>query len=186
MKFFFSILVFISFIFQQATAQKGKNKKHKLDEGRPRLLEVFGDSLRRDSVVYYETEIGFIMPDYSQKFKGRWNIQVMRRQTKASPDTLANSYFEFYNDSLFTAFVGCNKLNGYYFIKGPTIKFTITDTVLSPCTNEMEEWFIKLIQERVSYYGIDEKILYLKDVAYNTVFDCTRRKETEGGNSSYK
>ena len=50
----------------------------------------------------------------------------------------------------------------------------------------MEEWFIKLIQERVSYYGIDEKILYLKDVAFNTVFDCTRRKETEGGNSSYK
>ncbi len=140
-------------------------------------MEVFGDSLRRDSVVYYETEIGYIMPDHSQKFKGKWEINVMRRQAKAVPDSLLNSYFEFNEDTMFTAYVGCNKLNGTYIIKGPTIKFTIFDSVLSPCTSEIEEWFIKLIQYRVSYFGIDEKILYLKDVAYNSVFGCARKEE---------
>ena len=82
-------------------------------------------------------------------------------------------------DHLFSAYVCCNKLNGYYIIKGPTIKFKIADTALSTCNLEVENWFIKLIQERVSYFGIDEKLLYLKDVAYNVVFDCSRRKEDE-------
>jgi len=141
------------------------------------MMEVFGDSVRKDSVVYYETEIGYIVPDLSEKFRGRWDINVMRRQARAIPDTLANSYIEFNEDMLFTAYVGCNKLNGTYIIKGPTIKFIITDSVLSPCSNDIEQWFIKLMRERVSYFGIDAKVLYLKDVAYNIVFNCARKPE---------
>jgi hypothetical protein len=33
------------------------------------------------------------------------------------------------------------------------------------------------MQERVSYFGIDEKILYLKDVAFNIVFDCAKKPD---------
>lgn len=156
--------------------QKDKKKKDRLADGRPRIFEVYGDSIRTDSVVVYETEIGYIMPDFSSKFKGRWDIQVMRRQARAVPDSLEQCYFEFNEDTLFTAFVGCGVFHGKYIIKGPTIKFTITDTAMKVC-GEVEEWFIKLIQERVSYFGIDEKILYLKDVAYNIVFDCVRMKK---------
>lgn len=169
-------------VFQSsAIAQKSKNKKPKLnEEGRPKIFEVYGDSLRQDSIVYYKTEIGFIMPDLNPKFKGKWLINVMRRQARAVPDSLAEAYIEFSEDTLFAASVGCNKLSGKYIIKGPTIKFTILDTAFSACpNNDLESWFIKLIQERVSYFGVDEKILYLRDVASNIVFDCSRKKEQE-------
>lgn len=182
MKFIYSILFLSFFVFPVAFGQKAKDKKNKFSDGKPRLMEVFGDSVRKDSIVYYETEIGYIMPDLSQKFKGKWDIHVMRRQARANPDTLANGYIEFNEDTLFTANVGCNKLNGTYIIKGPTIKFTVKDSVLSPCASDIEKWFIKLIQERVSYFGIDEKILFLKDVAYNIVFNCTKNPEEKGSN----
>ena len=177
MRFFITIFFFLCLGFYDASAQKTKNKKNKLLDGKPKIMEVFGDSLRKDSVVYYETEIGYIMPDFSQKFKGKWDINVMRRQAKAEPDSLTSSYFEFYNDTLFTAYVGCNKINGYFIIKGPTIKFNITHTVFSSCSLPVEEIFIKLISERVSYFGIDEKTLYLKDVAFNIVFDCDKKSK---------
>jgi len=146
---------------------------------------VVGDSLSTDSVVYYKTEVGYIMPDLSPKFNGKWSINVMRRQARAVPDSLNEAYIEFYGDTLFTAYVGCNKLTGKYTIKGPTIKFKILDTLMAACdSSEIQSWFKKLIQERVSYFGIDEKILYLKDVAYNIVFDCSRRKEEEAKNAT--
>ena len=172
------------FIFQSAAiGQKSKSKKNVPEQKGPKVFEVVGDSLRKDSVVFYETEIGYIMPDLSPKFKGKWMINVMRRQARAVPDSLTAAYLEFYGDTLFSALVGCNKFSGKYIIKGPTIKFIITDTVLSDTTlaacpqTEIESWFIKLIETRVSYFGIDEKILYLKDVAYNIVFDCAKKQE---------
>lgn len=178
MRITFVILLITGFIFQSsAYAQKSKSKKAQPEEKGPKIFEVVGDSLRKDSVVYYETEIGYIMPDLSPKFNGKWGINVMRRQAKAVPDSFSQAYIEFYGDTLFTAYVGCNKLTGKYIIKGPTIKFTMLDTLLTTCDNEIENWFIKLMESRVSYFGIDEKILYLKDVAFNIVFDCSRRKE---------
>jgi hypothetical protein len=180
MRLLVTILLLPVFVFQSAVfGQKSKNKKNAPEQKGPKVFEIVGDSLRTDSVVYYNTEIGFLQPDFGPKFRGKWAINVMRRQAKAVPDSLSEAYIEFYGDTLFTAYVGCNKLNGYYVIKGPTIKFRITDTALSSCTLEVESWFIKLIQERVSYFGIDEKLLYLKDVAYNIIFDCSRRKEEE-------
>ena len=180
MRALFVILVPL-FIFQTAAnGQKSKNKKSKVEEKGPKIFEIVGDSLRTDSIVYYKTEIGFIQPDLSPKFKGKWMINVMRRQAKAVPDSLSQAYLEFYEDTLFSAYVGCNKLSGKYIIKGPTIKFTILDTSLTACPqNDIESWFIKLMESRVSYFGIDENILYLKDVAYNIVFDCSKRKEEE-------
>ena len=176
MRFLFFILSFTLLVCTDSFAQKSK-KKDKLAAGRPRITQVLGDSLRTDSVVIYETEIGYQMPDHSAKFKGKWNIQVMRKQARAIPDSLVNSYFEFDGDTAFSAFVGCNKLSGTYIIKGPTIKFTVTDSLTAPCDNDLEQWFIKLIQERVSYFGVDENILFLKDVAYNIVFDCARKPD---------
>jgi heat shock protein HslJ len=181
MRLFFIILFVPLFIFQSAAiGQKSKNKKNVTEQKGPKIFETIGDSLRTDSIVYYKTEIGYIMPDLSPKFRGKWMINVMRRQARAVPDSLTEAYLEFYEDTLFSAYVGCNKLSGKYIIKGPTIKFTVLDTSLTDCPqHEIESWFIKLIQERVSYFGIDEKILYLKDVASNIVFDCARKKEEE-------
>ena len=176
MRYLGFILILSIFALTEAKGQKSK-RKDKFDSKGPRIMEVYGDSLRKDSIVYYETEIGYIMPDLSQKFKGMWSINVMRRQARAVPDTLISSYIEFNEDSLFTAYVGCNKLSGTYIIKGPTIKLVVQDTVLAPCTSDLEKWFIKLIQERVSYFDFNKKILYLKDVAYNIVFDCARKQE---------
>src|SRR6188768_730777 len=180
----FTILVATLFIFQSvAIGQKSKSKKAVPEQKGPKIFETVGDSLRKDSIVFYETEIGYIMPDLSPKFKGRWTINVMRRQARAVPDSLNAAYLEFYGDTLFSAVVGCNKFSGKYIIKGPTIKFIITDTVLSDTTlaacpqTEIENWFIKLIETRVSYFGIDEKILYLKDVAYNIVFYCAKKPD---------
>jgi len=180
----FIILLISLFIFQSAAiGQKSKSKKSKTEEKGPKIFEVVGDSLRRDSVVFYQTEIGYIMPDLSPKFNGKWTIKVMRRQARAVPDSLTEAYLEFYGDTLFSAIVGCNKFSGKYIIKGPTIKFTISDTALSDTTltvcpqSEIGSWFIKLMQERVSYFGIDEKILYLKDVASNIVFDCAKKTD---------
>lgn len=179
MRLIFIILLAPLFVLQSAAiGQKSKNKKNVPEQKGPKIFETVGDSLRTDSIVYYKTEIGYIMPDLSPKFKGKWMINVMRRQARAVPDSLTEAYLEFYEDTLFSAYVGCNKLSGKYIIKGPTIKFTILDTSTTACTNnEIESWFIKLIQERVSYFGIDEKILYLKDVAYNIVFDCARKQD---------
>jgi hypothetical protein len=187
----FTILLATLFIFQSvAIGQKSKSKKNVPEQKGPKIFETVGDSLRKDSIVYYETEIGYIMPDLSPKFKGRWAINVMRRQARAVPDSLTAAYLEFYGDTLFSAVVGCNKFSGKYIIKGPTIKFIISDTTLADTTivlsdsalaacpkTEIESWFIKLMQERVSYFGIDEKVLYLKDVAYNIVFDCAKKQE---------
>jgi len=184
MRLLFIILVVPLFILQSAAiGQKSKSKKNVPEQKGPKVFEVVGDSLRKDSVVFYETEIGYIMPDLSPKFKGKWMINVMRRQARAVPDSLTAAYLEFYGDTLFSAFVGCNKFSGKYIIKGPTIKFTISDIALSDTTLttcpqiEIESWFIKLIESRVSYFGIDEKSLYLKDVAYNIVFDCAKRPD---------
>lgn len=181
MRFSFIILLITVFLFQSsAFSQKTKSKKTQTEEKGPKVFEVVGDSVRKDSVIYYETEIGYIMTDLSPKFNGRWSINVMRRQAKAVPDSFSQAYIEFYGDTLFNAYVGCNKLSGKYIIKGPTIKFKMLDTSLTACgENDIESWFIKLMESRVSYFGIDEKILYLKDVAYNIVFDCTRRKEDQ-------
>ena len=180
MRALFVILVSL-FIFQTtAIGQKSKSKKNVPEQKGPKIFETVGDTLRSDSIVYYKTEIGFIQPDLSPKFKGKWMINVMHKQARAVPDSLTEAYLEFYEDTLFSAYVGCNKLSGKYIIKGPTIKFTILDTSLTACPqNDIERWFIKLMESRVSYFGIDEKILYLKDVAYNIVFDCSRRKEEE-------
>ena len=181
MRLLLIILLFPLFIFQSAAiGQKSKNKKNVYAQKGPKIFETVGDSLRADSIVYYKTEVGYIMPDLSPKFKGKWMINVMRRQARAVPDSLTEAYLEFYEDTLFSAYVGCNKLSGKYIIKGPTIKFTILDTSLTTCPqNDIESWFIKLVESRVSYFGIDENILYLKDVAYNIVFDCSKRKEEE-------
>jgi len=190
MRALFVILVAL-FILQAVTVgQKSKSKKNVPEQKGPKIFETVGDSLRKDSVVYYETEIGYIMPDLSPKFKGKWMINVMRRQARAVPDSLTAAYLEFYGDTLFSAVVGCNKFSGKYIIKGPTIKFMISDTALADTTislsdtalaacpkTEIESWFIKLIQERVSYFGIDEKVLYLKDVAFNIVFDCAKKQD---------
>lgn len=176
MRYLFFILSLTLLICTDSAAQK-RSKKDKLAAGRPRIYQSESDSLRTDSIVVYETEIGYVMPDHSAKFKGKWDIQVMRKQARAIPDTLVKSYFEFDGDTTFTAFVGCNKLNGTYIIKGPTIKFTVTDSLIATCENDLEQWFIKLIQERVSYFGVDENILFLKDVAYNIVFDCARKPD---------
>ena len=180
----FIILLVSLFVFQLASiGQKSKSKKAVPEQKGPKIFETVGDSLRKDSVVFYETEIGYIMPDLSPKFKGKWMINVMRRQARAVPDSLTAAYLEFYGDTLFSAVVGCNKFSGKYIIKGPTIKFTISDTALSDTTlttcpqTEIESWFIKLIEDRVSYYGIDEKVLYLRDVASNIVFDCARKPD---------
>lgn len=177
------IIIFVSLLVFHSTgfAQKSKNKKPKVEEKGPKIFEVYGDSLRADSIVYYKTEIGYSMPDLSPKFKGKWSINVMRRQARAIPDSLSQAYIEFYGDTLFSARVGCDTLSGRYIIKGPTIKFILFDTVLATChDSDIQHWFIKLIQERVSYFGIDEKLLYLKDVAYNIVFDCVRKEEIAG------
>ncbi|HET9745692.1 MAG TPA: META domain-containing protein [Chitinophagaceae bacterium] len=175
------ILLIAAFIFQSsAIAQKPKGKKNQPEEKKPKIFQVVGDTLRTDSVVYYETEIGYIMPDLSPRFTGKWSINVMRRQAKAVPDSFSKAYIEFYGDTLFNAYVGCNKLSGKYTIKGPTIKFKMLDTALTTCPdNDIESWFIKLMESRVSYFGIDEKTLYLKDVAHNIVFDCARRKDEQ-------
>jgi hypothetical protein len=180
----FIILLASLFIFQPAAiGQKSKSKKNVPEQKGPKIFETVGDSLRKDSIVFYETEIGYVMPDLSPKFKGKWMINVMRRQARAVPDSLIAAYLEFYGDTLFSAIVGCNKFSGKYIIKGPTIKFTISDTALSDTTltvcpqTEIESWFIKLMETRVSYFGIDEKILYLKDVAYNIVFDCAKKPD---------
>ena len=186
MRFLFIILLVPLFIFQSsAIGQKSKDKKSKTEVKSPKVFEIVGDTVRKDSVVFYETEVGYIMPDLSPKFKGKWMINVMRRQARAVPDSLIEAYIEFYGDTLFSAYVGCNKLTGKYTIKGPTIKFRILDTVMAACdSSEIQSWFKKLIQERVSYFGIDEHVLQLKDVAYNIVFDCSRRKEDEGKNAT--
>lgn len=174
-------ILFTLFIFQSfAVGQKSKDKKQKVEEKGPKIFETVGDSLRVDSIVYYKTEIGYVVPDLSPKFNGKWSINVMRRQARAVPDSLVEAYIEFYGDTLFTAYAGCDTLHGRYTIKGPTIKFKVYDSALSTCdNNEIQDWFKKLIQERVSYFGVDEKILQLKDVAYNIVFDCSRSKKEE-------
>src|SRR6187455_2410892 len=139
MRALFVILVPL-FIFQSAAiGQKSKSKKNVPEQKGPKVFEVVGDSLRKDSVVFYETEIGYIMPDLSPKFKGRWTINVMRRQARAVPDSLTQAYLEFYGDTLFSAFVGCNKLSGKYIIKGPTIKFIISDTALADTTTVISD-----------------------------------------------
>jgi heat shock protein HslJ len=172
MRFFLAITLLSFFVLTDCYGQKSKRKKDKS----PNVI-VYGDSLRTDSVVYYETEIGFILPDHSSMFKGRWHILVMKRQARANPDSLVSSYLEFNGDTLFTAVVGCTAFSGNYIIKGPTIKFKITDTSSAACLGEVEQWFARLIQERVSYFGVDEKILYLKDGAFNIVFDCAKKTE---------
>ena len=183
MRALFVILVPLLILQTVTIGQKSKSKKNLPEQKGPKIFETVGDSLVKDSVVYYETEIGYIMPDLSPKFKGKWMINVMRRQARAVPDSLTAAFLEFYGDTLFSAFVGCNKLSGKYVIKGPTIKFIITDTFLSDTAlstcpkTEIERWFVKLIETRVSYFGIDEKILYLKDVAYNIVFDCAKKPD---------
>src|SRR5215204_4668745 len=133
MRALFVILVPI-FIFQTAAiGQKSKNKKPVTGQKGPKIFETVGDSLRADSIVYYNTEIGFMQPDLSPKFRGKWIINVMHKQAKAVPDSLSEAYLEFYEDTLFSAFVGCNKLSGKCIIKGPTIKFTILDSSLTAC-----------------------------------------------------
>lgn len=169
------LIAFLAGISAELFSQK-KPKRDKFAEGRPKVFETLGDSLRTDSVVYYETEIGYVMPDHSKRFIGDWEIVVMRRQARAVPDSLQGAWFRFIDDSSLLAFTGCDTMKAKYIIKGPTIKFHADEADSSACPGEIVSWFRRLLEERVSYFGIDEQTLYLKDVAYNIVFDCRRRK----------
>jgi heat shock protein HslJ len=144
--------------------------------GRPQIIER-GDKNAKDSVEYYNAEIGTIQKSYKKELQGKWNITVMHRQQKAIPDKLTDVSITFNPDSTFTGKAPCNTFGGIYTLKGTSVRFSkIISTMMACPQMEQETELLKLLEQTVSAYSVSEKQLYLRDGAVNNVFECAKQE----------
>jgi heat shock protein HslJ len=148
----------------------------KSDAGRPQIIER-GDKNAKDSVEYYNAEIGTIQKSYKKELQGKWNITVMHRQQKAIADKLTGVSITFNPDSTFTGKAPCNTFSGIYTLKGTSVRFSKIVTTRMACPQmEQESIFLKLLEQTVSAYSVSEKQLLLRDGSVNNVFECTKQE----------
>jgi heat shock protein HslJ len=134
------------------------------------------DTTIKDSIEYYNVEIEANQKNYLDVLKGSWSLTTMKRQARIDAENLDKVYLTFNPDMTFTGFAGCNNIRGTYILKGTGIKFeNIVATKMACNKLEQETAFLKLLQETVSTYTVDNKRLLLRDGSSNIVFEGERK-----------
>jgi len=137
---------------------------------------VVYDTTIKDSVEFYETEIGVNQKNYLAQLMGGWTVNTMRRQSQSEEEQLSDVYIMFTSDSTFNGKAGCNNMSGKYELKGTSIKFSNIITTKMACDKlEQETAFLALLQNTVSAYTVSDEQLLLRDGSSNIVFISTKR-----------
>jgi heat shock protein HslJ len=165
---FFSILIALLFFCWACSTQK--------PAGRSQIIVRGDTSFVKDSIEFYPENIGTSQKNYMEKLVGSWTVDTMHRQAKMEAETLSNVFLSFKEDNTFTGSGGCNRISGSFILKGTSIKFSnIISTKMACDRLEQEGAFLKLLQETVSAYTVDNNVLWLRDGASNIVFHASRR-----------
>lgn len=165
-KFTLYFLFILSAGFSACSAQKKAGQAGRASE----------DSLVKDSIVFYETNIEARQKNYMEQLIGSWTIDTMQRQAMMPGETLKNVYLVFNKDNAFTGNAGCNRISGKYTLKGTSIKFSdIISTKMACPELEKETALLQLMQQTVSAYTVHGNILLLRDGSSNIVFHASRR-----------
>ena len=164
----FSFIMFTIFFVAACSSQKQAGRSNRI---------VRGDTtIKRDSIEYYETEFIARQKNYLELLIGNWNIDTMRRQARMEAEPLSGIFLNFNADSSFNGNAGCNQIAGKYILKGTSIKFSNIIATKMACDKlEQESALLKLLQETVSAYTVDESKLLLRDGSSNIIFYASRK-----------
>lgn len=131
----------------------------------------------KDSIEYYEVEIGVKQKNYLDLLAGNWTLDTMRRQARAVPEVLANVSINFLTDSTYSGSLGCHKIEGAYRLKGASIKFLSLNSSNGTCQpSDQEVALQRLLTQTVSAYSAENDVLLLRDGSSNVVFRAHRKK----------
>ncbi|MFN2440038.1 MAG: META domain-containing protein [Chitinophagaceae bacterium] len=164
----FSLMIVGIFFITACSAQKQPGKPYKI---------VRGDtSIQKDSIEYYEIDITAKQKNYRDILIGSWNIDTMHRQSRMKAEPLTGIFLNFNADSSFNGNAGCNRVAGKYILKGTSIKFNNIITTKMACDKlEQESAFLRLLEETVSAYTINNNSLLLRDGSSNIIFNASRK-----------
>lgn len=126
----------------------------------------------KDSVEYYLTDIETRQKNYLTQLQKTWSLVSMQRQAKVAIENLNSHTLVFNQDMSFRLTTSCSTIIGDYEVKGTGIKFkNIASTKNANCNNQnQEDELLRLLQDRVSAYTIENRNLLLRDNATNIVF----------------
>ena len=143
--------------------------------GRPQIIYRSGEAdTIKDSVVFYDMEVKAKAVSYKKELEGKWRFVTMRRQQKAELETL-DGVLDFSADSAFYGKAPCNNMGGVYTLKGTGIRFSKIYSTKKGCSDlEKESAMLRLLEETVSAFTVNENRLLLRDGAGNIVFECER------------
>ena len=100
----------------------------------------------------------------------------MRRQQKAELELLNGVGLSFDTTQFnFTGKAPCNNIGGKFILNGTSIRFQDIFSTKMACDRlEQENYYLRLLNERVSAFTIINNKLLLRDVSSNIVFECER------------
>lgn len=172
------LLLVVYFLLALLSFQSCNNAK-KAQNNELKKLTLAEKIHRVDTIiVIYDGPIRGEAVSFAKQLSGKWNVNVMHRQPKLDPEYLSGVTLEF--DTLTHKFYGqapCNKINGNFILNGFGIRFqNIASTRMSCDKLEQENYYLKLLNERISTYSIQGNTLLLRDGSANNVFECERIK----------
>ncbi len=128
--------------------------------------------------IFYDNRIDVQSASFAKELAGKWNVISMRRQQKAELEPLSGVTLSFDVDkNRFTGKAPCNTINGGIILKGTGMRFqNIISTRMTCDKQEQENYYIKLLNERISAFTVTGDKLYLRDGISNIVFECDRIK----------
>lgn len=128
--------------------------------------------------IFYDNRIEVQAASFAKELAGKWNVISMRRQQKAELEPLSDVTLNFDIEKYrVNGKAPCNTINGQFVLKGTGIRFeNIASTRMTCDKQEQENYYIKLLQERISAYTVQGDKLYLRDGISNIVFECNRIK----------
>ena len=155
------ILILFTTVFVSCSSQKAV------------VTSQSNEAYKADSIEYYLTEFEVRQKDYLEKLTGTWNITSMQRQARVPQEALSDVSLVLNNDKSFKANTSCGSISGTYSLKGTSIKFQNINHS-TDCTSEQVNELVRLLQNTVSAYTVDNGSLWLRDGSTNIIFRATR------------
>lgn len=129
-----------------------------------------------DSIVYVKTPLEFEQKDQLPLLLGSWNLLSMQRQTKLPVESLSNYSLTLHSGGHFTSNTYCGTISGNYSVKGMSIKFNDVKIAWNSCNNNGQvNELIRLLQNTVSMYTVDNSSLTLQDNSSNVIFRAGKK-----------
>lgn len=132
----------------------------------------------KDSIIFYEEEVGSRQMGYPLLLQGEWQITSMKQPSGSEAQLLNGVVINLNADSTFKGMAGCNQYSGSFSLKGTSIRFQNIRSTKKACPLlEQENAFLQLLQKAVSRYAVTSNHLLLRDGSGNIIFEAVKTKE---------